>query len=180
MTRDPKRARAARGIVGNALTAYALAGVALTAAVLLRQALDPWLIDSVPFITVFGAVAAAVWLGGRYPALLVALFGYAICNYLFISPRYRLDLDVGDLVALAAYLFTSSLIIGIGEGMRRAQLRASERRELLRLTLHSIGDAVITTDVTGRIASMNGVAESLTGWTQAEALGQQLDEVFRI
>jgi PAS domain S-box-containing protein len=59
-----------------------------------------------------------------------------------------------------------------------AQLRQS--RELLRITLASIGDAVITTDVEGRITFLNAVAESVTGWTLEEALGQALESVFRI
>jgi PAS domain S-box-containing protein len=57
-------------------------------------------------------------------------------------------------------------------------LRASEGR--LRVTLTSIGDAVITTDTQGRVTSLNPVAESLTGWPQAEAQGQPLEAVFRI
>ena len=48
------------------------------------------------------------------------------------------------------------------------------------MTLHSIGDAVITTDLQGRVASMNAVAESLTGWGPADAVGKPLDTVFRI
>ena len=48
------------------------------------------------------------------------------------------------------------------------------------MTLFSIGDAVIVTDAEGRVASMNSVAESLTGWTHAEAVGQPLEAVFRI
>ncbi|HEY7308565.1 MAG TPA: ATP-binding protein [Gemmataceae bacterium] len=56
----------------------------------------------------------------------------------------------------------------------------AEQSERLRTTLASIGDAVITTDIQGRITSMNAVAESLTGWTKEEATGQPLDEVFRI
>ncbi len=47
-------------------------------------------------------------------------------------------------------------------------------------TLKSIGDAVITTDIDGRINFMNHVAEELTGWKLNEAQGQGLGEVFRI
>jgi len=54
-----------------------------------------------------------------------------------------------------------------------------QQRDWLLVTLSCIGDAVITTDAEGRIAFLNPVAESLTGWTQ-EAVGQLLDSVFRI
>ena len=53
-------------------------------------------------------------------------------------------------------------------------------RERLRITLASIGDAVISTDADGRVVFLNAVAERLTGWTQAEAAGHPLDEVFQI
>jgi PAS domain S-box-containing protein len=48
------------------------------------------------------------------------------------------------------------------------------------VALTSIGDAVIITDEHGRVTFMNPVAESLTGWTQAEAAGAPLETVFRI
>lgn len=54
------------------------------------------------------------------------------------------------------------------------------QREWLRVTLSSIGDAVITTDTKGRITFLNPVAESLTGWTQDEAAGVPLESVFKI
>src|SRR4028119_673637 len=53
-------------------------------------------------------------------------------------------------------------------------------RERLRITLASIGDAVISTDAEGRVVFLNSVAETLTGWTQAVAEGQPLTEVFQI
>ncbi len=55
-----------------------------------------------------------------------------------------------------------------------------EGREALRVTLASIGDAVMTTDTQGRIVSLNRVAESLTGWTHAEASGRPIETVFHI
>ena len=55
-----------------------------------------------------------------------------------------------------------------------------QQAELLRVTLASIGDGVITTDERGQVAFVNGVAESLTGWKADEAKGKPLDEVFRI
>ena len=55
-----------------------------------------------------------------------------------------------------------------------------EQREWLRVTLSSIGDAVITTDTKGSVTYLNPVAESLTGWPQAEAAGIPLEIVFKI
>ncbi|MEP7341324.1 MAG: PAS domain S-box protein [Acidobacteriota bacterium] len=65
-----------------------------------------------------------------------------------------------------------------------ARLRDEEdlrkQSEWLRVTLASIGDAVISTDAEGRVTFMNAVAESLTGWTIEEAQGKPLEEVFHI
>src|SRR5437773_3068929 len=55
-----------------------------------------------------------------------------------------------------------------------------EQRQWLQVTLSSIGDAVITTDGDGKITFLNPVAQSLTGWTQDEAVGVPLHEVFKI
>ncbi len=53
-------------------------------------------------------------------------------------------------------------------------------KDALPVALSSIGDAVITTDVQGRVTFLNSVAESLTGWTLEEAAGQPIESVFRI
>jgi PAS domain S-box-containing protein len=160
---------------------YAAALALLGAAIFLRFWLDPWMGDTLPLVTLFGVIAAAVWMGGYRPAILVAVLGYVASAYLFVEPRGALSVPtVADLIGLSAYLLTSLLIIAFGEAARRAQQRSNEDRDLLRVTLRSIGDAVITTDVEGRVTYMNEVAESLTGWTPGEALGQPLDAVFRI
>jgi len=55
-----------------------------------------------------------------------------------------------------------------------------DERELLRITLASIGDGVLVTDALGRITYLNARAESLTQWHTAEATGMPLDKVFRV
>jgi diguanylate cyclase (GGDEF)-like protein/PAS domain S-box-containing protein len=58
-----------------------------------------------------------------------------------------------------------------------ATLDKNERAEL---TLNSIGDAVISTDVPGNVTYLNAVAERMTGWSRDEAVGRPLGRVFRI
>ena len=61
-----------------------------------------------------------------------------------------------------------------------AQEALAGETERLSVTLRSIGDGVVTTDTAGNVVLVNKVAETLTGWSQAEAAGKQLDEVFTI
>ena len=70
-------------------------------------------------------------------------------------------------------------IIGASKVARDiTELKRAEERS--RVTLASIGDAVISTDATGRVVFMNPTAEQLTGWTAQAAQGQPLDSVFVI
>jgi diguanylate cyclase (GGDEF)-like protein/PAS domain S-box-containing protein len=55
-----------------------------------------------------------------------------------------------------------------------------EEKERAQVTLDSIGDAVVSTDVLGRVTYLNAVAETLTGWLQQEAVGHPLEEVLRL
>jgi diguanylate cyclase (GGDEF)-like protein/PAS domain S-box-containing protein len=55
-----------------------------------------------------------------------------------------------------------------------------EQNERAQVTLNSIGDAVMSTDIAGNVSYLNIVAENLTGWPQVEALGHPLEEVFQI
>jgi PAS domain S-box-containing protein len=63
---------------------------------------------------------------------------------------------------------------------KRAEEEVLSQRELLRVTLSSIGDAVIATDTKGNVTFLNQVAESLTGWTNKDAVRRPLQDVFHI
>jgi PAS domain S-box-containing protein len=63
--------------------------------------------------------------------------------------------------------------------LKRAELALEKEKELLAVTLRSIGDGVITTDTEGRIVLFNKVAEQLTGWTHDDAVNMPLRNVFR-
>jgi PAS domain S-box-containing protein len=63
---------------------------------------------------------------------------------------------------------------------KRAERAVAEQREWFRVTLASIGDAVVTCDRAGRVTFLNAVASELTGWSNDEARGQPLATVFRI
>jgi PAS domain S-box-containing protein len=177
-----------RSSVRKLAIAYGVALVALVMALLLRWLLDPVLADTLPLVTLYGAVAIAVWIGGYRPALLVVALGYLACAYLFMEYSSQHDTsDPRSILGLCLYLFSTFIIIGFGEALRRAQQRyrvgeavARQQAELLRTTLSSIGDGVIVTDPDGCITSMNAIAEELTGWTNDDASGVSLKQVFRI
>ncbi len=74
-------------------------------------------------------------------------------------------------------------LIGVSRDIterKRAEEALFEEKERAQVTLHSIGDAVITTDGHAVVDYLNPVAEALTGWTTAEAQGRPLSEVFYI
>src|SRR5262245_54809429 len=64
--------------------------------------------------------------------------------------------------------------------LREAEQQVREREAWLKTVMSSIGDAVITTDLQGRVTLINPVAQEMAGWTEAEAEGRPLKEVFRI
>ena len=70
----------------------------------------------------------------------------------------------------------------LGSMLERAAITEAlfEEKERAQVTLNSIGDAVMSSDVHGKVTYLNVAAENLTGWSRMEAAGQPLEEVFRI
>ncbi len=66
------------------------------------------------------------------------------------------------------------------EARKKAALDLAAEKEQLAITLRSIGDGVITTDQQGKVILLNKVAEDLTGWSQSEAAGRPLPEIFQL
>ncbi|MFT3765757.1 MAG: CHASE3 domain-containing protein [Minicystis sp.] len=88
-----------------------------------------------------------------------------------------------SLAVLLGAALAGASILGLNRQSGRrvaAERDATANRERLRVTLHSIGDAVLATDRDGAVVFMNPIAEALTGWTLAEAAGQPIDRVFRV
>ncbi len=66
------------------------------------------------------------------------------------------------------------------ERCQRIEANLFKEKELAQITLHSIADAVITTNADGVIAEWNLIAERLTGWSRDAAVGQPLNQAFHI
>jgi PAS domain S-box-containing protein len=71
-------------------------------------------------------------------------------------------------------------LIAAKEALERKAAELAEQREFFRVTLSSIGDAVITTDTQAKVTFLNPIAEAMTGWKSDDAIGQPLTKIFNI
>jgi len=98
---------------------------------------------------------------------------------LFKDIYFELMLVIGiSIIFIAFVLLALSLIYNSRQKNIFRELWRTQ--EEFRITLFSIGDGVITTDRKGKIKYLNSVAENLTGWTENEALGKDIEKVFHI
>lgn len=101
----------------------------------------------------------------------------------FLMPVFRLRniiIFCGLLIFIIAILIAVAVSRPIETALRESEALIEQQKEELSVTLSSIGDGVIATDTQGRITLINQVAQSLTGYSEKEALGKPLEEVFRI
>ncbi|HYE34927.1 MAG TPA: PAS domain S-box protein [Methylocaldum sp.] len=124
-------------------------------------------------------------------SLLLAAALFVLLRKLVVQPLYRLAetaqrIEAGELGS-GAMLAGEGELAQLGRAFDRMSLtlaqnmrQIQDREQNLAITLRSIGDAVIATDRGGRIQRINKVGEQLTGWTEQEALGRKIDDVFHI
>src|SRR5258706_4879900 len=170
---------------------YGVAIAAALLAALLRFALGPSAGHAAPYISFFVMVILSAWYGGFGPGLVTTPLGGALAVYFFL-PQASVQSD--EWRGLVRFILGSVLITWLIQSLYRIRRRNEENRSLAArrlseiqahqewaaVTLASIGDAVLTTDMDGLITFINPVAAALTGWTASAAIGQNIDTVFRI
>jgi PAS domain S-box-containing protein len=161
------------------LARYGVALLATALATLLTWLFRPFMERNL-FLWFFAAIVIAAWYGGLGPGLLVTAIATLSIGYFFVEPYGSLDIGTAELLRLGVFALVALLISSLTEARRRSTMAAQAEHEQLRVMLSSIGDAVIATDVHGRVTLMNAVAEALTGWSSAEAQGQDIASIFRI
>jgi len=72
------------------------------------------------------------------------------------------------------------IAVSVTRKVRRTEKALELEKELAQVTLHSIGDGVVTTDAAGRVEYLNPVAEKYTGWSTGDARGRPLPDIYRI
>lgn len=188
---------------------YAIALGSVAAGLALRFALTAVLGSTVPYITFFPAVMFAAWFGGFGPGILATVLGLVAAFYFVIPLSGRLNpTPAAEAVGAIVFAGVSIFISILNEALRRSRARSDNRlreltletarrsrveqaladskhqaeqaRDLFQTTLSSIGDAVIATDVAGKVTFLNWVAQDLTGWSQSNAVGKEISEVFVI
>jgi PAS domain S-box-containing protein len=155
----------------------------------IAQSLTGWTTDEAagrPLAEVFHIINEKTRRVVDNPAALVIRTGHIIglANHTVLIDRGGAERPIAD--SAAPIRDATGRIIGVVlvfrdvTEERRADEAIAEQREWFETTLESIGDAVIATDVQGRVEFMNPIAEHLTGWRQSDARGRSCEEVFRI
>jgi len=99
---------------------FAVALFVMAFAVLIRWALSPLLSDSVPYITLFPAIAFSAWFCGAAPTVVGAVAALIASRYWFVSPTHSFSLpNARQCYGMLAFLLASGVIIAIAERWRR-------------------------------------------------------------
>jgi PAS domain S-box-containing protein len=159
-------------------------GVAIAAALValpMRFILGPELGFAAPYLTFFPAVIFSSWFGGFGPSVVTTLLGATLGLYFFVPPILSFQVSsIRDVWGSVRFVSGSLIISWLFQMLLRIRRRELEQQRFAAVTLASIGDAVLTTDIEGRVIFMNAVATQLTGWTLEEASNRKIGDVLRI
>jgi len=159
-------------------------GVALivfgVSAILLHW-LQPPLSDRYAYLIFLATVTISALYGGLAGGITASIGSTIFALYDVVEPAgsFRIT-EESDIEGLVLFVLASAVLCAFIHAFHRAAARLERERRLVKATLTSIGDAVITTDSRGRVTTLNATAEALTGWSQHEASGRPLDVVFRL
>src|SRR5688500_1157011 len=169
----------------GAITAHFLVNTGLVAGAIALSARQPlwkvwhdnflWSGPSFMVAGVAGAAAAVVIERGQYAAAILMLAPVYLTyrTYrVFLGRLADQKRHVEETQALH-----SEAVEALAQA-RRAERALADEKERLSVTLRSIGDGVIATDLQGHVQLVNHAAEQLTGWTQEEAIGLPIARVF--
>lgn len=157
---------------------YLLPLAAILALLGLRFALDPWLLDDIPFLLFVPAVVLAAGLGGLWPGLAATVVSFGLGLFFFSA---RGGLTTPELIAAAVFILVGGGISWLGERLVRMrildqgnakQLRAREAH--LRSVLDTVPDATIVISEEGIIQSFNAAAERLFGYEEVKVIGKNV------
>lgn len=181
---------------------YGVALACVLLATLLRFLLSPLLENSAPYVTYILAVLITAWACGLGPALLATCLGAVGAVFFFVPPQTSLNINgTANIVGLILYLSISTVGTLLSHEMHRARRRAEANAQTTRERqteleqqmaelqkaeeaigfqahlLNTVEQAVIATDLSGRIIYWNRFAETLYGWSAEEAIGHNVMEI---
>jgi PAS domain S-box-containing protein len=112
---------------------YAIALAAVAAALVIRGLIDPLVGRGAATVTLYGAIAVAVWAGGYKPGILAALVGYLGVNWFFMEPRGSISIEnLYDVGRFIGFMLSAALIIALGGAMHAARQRTEREADSAR------------------------------------------------
>lgn len=159
---------------------YGMAAASVIVVVLVKFLLGKFFADQAPFLLMPLAILVTAWYAGRAAALVATVLASIAVGYFFISPPFSYQIGLPGFFQLLVFIAEGVLLALFGASRKEALVEVARRERILGVTLSSIGDAVIATDVAGNITFLNPIAEKLTGWRKEEGGSLPLSTVFRI
>lgn len=116
--------------IGRSFWRYGTALLVIAAAIGIRSALNPYLGEYHPYVTLYPATAFIAWYCGLWESVTASALGFLVAEYLWVHPHFLLRIqDTADFVGVASYALAASAIILVGEANRRSISRDFRRQK---------------------------------------------------